>query len=422
MTFPQDMERRMKRILCIVLWVLGMAMAVQAEPIALKRGVNVHEWLNWSPVTSGGSYVWPPYRSYNAWLSDGRPLTDWPAGDQFVRIKAMGFDFVRLTIDPGPLLANTGARRQQALDILEAAVRRITAADLKVVFNLHLVSQVPAYSESIIAGGAGSAGVTLYRGMVVDVANMLVDVGVDKVALEPFNEPAYYPCDATGSSDWQTIMATTVANIRAVSTQLTVIATGACGGSITGLTDLDPSFDDANLLYSFHMYEPHSFTHQRPEAPATFYSGLPWPVGGSTPADWIYWAQVNMSAAGLSATEQQMNLDEANPRITEYFSQDWGLSQLVTRVQEATYWAAMNNIPNRRLFMGEFGAILMPPDYHMGTYEADRSNYVRAVRVLAENFGINWSIWEYSSPTGMSVIQPIGPAVPDADLLTALGL
>ena len=43
----------------------------------------------------------------------------------------------------------------------------------------------------------------------------------------------------------------------------TIIVTGACGGSITGLTNLNPDFDDPNLYYNFHMYEPHSFTHQR---------------------------------------------------------------------------------------------------------------------------------------------------------------
>ncbi|WPE20377.1 cellulase family glycosylhydrolase [Shinella zoogloeoides] len=188
----------MKRIFLASLMIIAAGLSAHAQPIDLKRGVGVHEWLNWSPLASNGSYAWPPYRTYAEWLSSERPLADWPPGDQFVRIKAMGFDFVRLTVDPGPLLANTGTRRQEALDILEAAVRRVTASGLKVVFNLHLVSQVPAYSETIIEGGATSSGVTLYRAMVEDVARMLVDVGTGDVALEPFNEPGYYPCDATG--------------------------------------------------------------------------------------------------------------------------------------------------------------------------------------------------------------------------------
>ncbi|TIL64468.1 MAG: glycoside hydrolase family 5 protein, partial [Mesorhizobium sp.] len=211
--------------------------------------------LNWSPVEEDGSYRWPPYRSEQEWRAGHRPLTDWP-GDAFAHIRSMGFDFVRLSVDPGPLLASRGAKRQQALDILAAAVERVTSAGLKVVFDLHGVTQVPAYSMEMIYDGADSEGVASYREMVVAVAAMLARVGTDKVALEPYNEPAYYPCDSSGSDDWQRIMADTVRDIRAVSSELTIVATGACGGSIAGLVNLAPGFDDPNVYYSFHMYEP----------------------------------------------------------------------------------------------------------------------------------------------------------------------
>ena len=41
---------------------------------------------------------------------------------------------------------------------------------------------------------------------------------------------------------------------------------------------------------------------------------------------------------------------------------------------------------------------------------------------LAERYGMPWSIWEFTNPDGMTVIQPTGPALPDRDLLKALGL
>src|SRR5690606_36587477 len=147
--------------------------------------------------------------------------------------------------------------------------------DLKVVFNLHSVSQVPQYSRDVINAPADTPGVAHYIAMRTDVAAMLAPLGTDRVVYEPFNEPAHFPRDTSGSEDWQTIMANTVAAVRAVSTELAIVATGACGGSITGLTDIVPSFDDANLLYSFHMYEPHLFTHQRSDIEGDFASGLP---------------------------------------------------------------------------------------------------------------------------------------------------
>lgn len=412
----------MKRLAWVFAACLALMSAAAAAPIELKRGVGVHDWLNWAPLDADGTYRWPPYRDQSEWLSGARPLSDWPDGGQFARIRAMGFDFIRLSVDPGPLLASEEPQRQEALAILEAAVRTVTSAGLKVVFNLHGVSQVPQYGMDMIYDGADSAGVAAYRQMVVDVAQMLVGVGVEDVAIEPYNEPAYYPCDASGTEDWQTIMADTVADIRAVSAELTVVATGACGGSITGLTDLDPSFDDPNLLYSFHMYEPHSFTHQRHDDPESFASGLPWPASEGSAELTIEGLRAHMDAAGIDMGRQARTIIELQGVVAQYFAENWGQPQLEARIGEAVAWAQSHDIAPTRLFMGEFGAILMTPDGRMGAFNQDRLRYLAAVRLEAEKYGFPWSIWEYSNPYGMSVIVPAGPAVADTELLQVLGL
>jgi len=405
-----------------VLALVLLAGVAQAAPLPLKRGVNIHEWLNWSPLAPDGSYRWPPYRSVEEWLSGGRSASDWPAGDPLAAIRALGFDYVRLTVDPGPLLASEGERRAEALAVLAAAVEQLLAADLRVVFNLHGVSQVPQYGMDVVNGPAGSAAVAGYIAMVADVARMLAPLGADRVALEPYNEPAHYPCDASGSEDWQQIMAASVAAIRAVSPALTIVATGGCGGSVTGLTDIRPEFDDPNLLYSFHMYEPHSFTHQRSDIEGDFASGLPWPASSGSAELTVEMLKAHMMAAGLSEAEQARNLAAVGGAIDEYFAEDWGGAQVTARIGEAVDWATANGIPPERLFMGEFGAILMSADGRMGAFNADRLRYLTAVRQAAEGQGIAWAIWEYANPYGMSVIAPSGPAVPDREMLGALGL
>lgn len=404
-------------------WALGLAITTAgAAPLSLHRGVGVHEWLNWSPVAADGSYVWPPYRSQAEWLAGARPISDWPRGNEFARIRSMGFDFVRLSVDPGPLVASQGKKRREALKVLSNAVEQITATGLRVVFDLHGVSQVPAYSMSLVQGGADSEGVALYRKMVKDVAAMLAGLGTDHVALEPYNEPAYYPCDSSGSDDWQRIIAGTVQDIRSVSRDLTVVVTGACGGSIKGLVNLNPDFDDPNIYYSFHMYEPHAFTHQRSDTPGGFSSGLPWPASTGTPQAVTAALENRMDAAGLSPAEKQVDLAEANAPIARYFEDNWGQTQLDDSFRMASEWAKQHGIPSERLFMGEFGAILMSADGRSGAFNADRLRYVSAVREAAERARIPWSVWEYSNPYGMTVIQPSGPAVPDGPLLEALGL
>jgi endoglucanase len=405
-----------------IAFFIGLTGFTHAAPLMLHRGVGVHEWLNWSPLAKDGTYAWPPYRGVADWLGGYRPASDWPAGDEFVRIRKMGFDFVRLSVDPGPLLASEGEKRQQAIDVLKSDVAQITAAGLKVVFNLHPVSQVPAYGPDLVNAGAESQGIASYREVSADVARMLVTIGTEKVAIEPFNEPAYYPCDTGGRGEWQQIMSTTVEAIRAVSRELTIVATGACGGDITGLVDLDPSFDDANVLYSFHMYDPHSFTHQRLDDPKMFGSGLPWPPSAGTPEQVVARLQAWMDAAKIDAAAQAANLDAVRPYADAYFRENWDEAALRKRFDEAVQWAQANDIPTKRLFMGEFGAILMSKDGRTGAPDGDRLRYITDVRKEAETLGFPWSVWEYSNPFGMTVIVPEGPAEPDRGLLDALGL
>lgn len=412
----------MKRLVAALFALMLIASGAAAAPLTLHRGVGLHQWLNWSPLAADGSYRWPPYRTVDEWLANDRPASQWPPGDPFAAIRALGFDFVRLTVDPGPLLATEGERRQEALAVLSAAVQKLTAADLKVVFNLHSISQIPKYSKDVINAPAASAEVAGYVAMNADVARMLVPLGLDKVAFEPFNEPGHYPCDPSGSGEWQQIMTDTVKAVRAVSSDITLVATGACGGDVIGLVYLQPDFDDPNILYSFHMYEPHLFTHQRSDVEGDFASGLPWPASAGSAESVIDALSAHMQAAGLGPAEQTRNLFAVGGYIEQYFAEDWGQSQLEARFGQVVDWARANNIPTSRLFMGEFGAILMSADGRMGAFDADRLRYLTAVRSEAERYGMPWAVWEYSNPYGMSVIVPVGPAVPDREMLRALGL
>ncbi len=408
----------------ILLLVLALAaLPASAGPLALQRGVNVHEWLNWSPLAADGSYRWPPYQSRDEWLGRYRPLADWADVDPLVSIGAMGFDFVRMTVDPGPLLASEGARREEALAVLAQSVRAVTDRGLRVVLNLHPVTQVPAYGgAAVIEQPADSPSIARYRAMMVEVARMLVPLGLDKVALEPFNEPQHYPCEGRGDGQWQRIMAEGVSAIRAVSAELTLIATGACGGDVVGLADLDPSFDDPNIYYSFHMYDPHLFTHQRSPEEGGFASGLPWPASAGSPAAVIEALRAHMTAAGIGDPEQTRTLQALAPYISRYFAEGWGEAQMAEGFAQVLRWAEAHEIPKGRLFMGEFGVAAMSEDGRSGAFDGDRLRYLEAARRLAEANGIAWAVWEFANPWGMSVIVEDGPARPDTRMLAALGL
>ena len=160
-----------------------------AGPIALKRGVSIHEWLNWSPLDQSGAYQWPPYR----------PLKDWGSVRDFERIKAMGFDFVRLSVDPGPLLAADGRRRS----------RRARAARAR---RPHRDRDWP---QSRLRPAPGQPGQSLvgpgHRGLPASSRTATMPwspaqppcwrvSATDRTALELMNEPQFYPCDGAGGA------------------------------------------------------------------------------------------------------------------------------------------------------------------------------------------------------------------------------
>lgn len=392
-----------------------------AAPLELHRGVAVHEWLNWSPLDASGAYRWPPYRSVAEWQARYRPLTDWPDGDPLAQIHALGFDFVRLTVDPGPLLLRPDQRRE-TISLLLGDVALLRDAGLKVVVNFHPVGQVPADGAEQMDGPEDSAGLADYRAMLAQFAQALSALGTDQVALEPYNEPAHYPCDSGSDGAWPRIMAETVRDIRATAPDLTLVVTGACGGSVDGLLQLDTRFDDPNLLYSFHMYEPHLFTHQRGANAGDFASGLPWPNSDGSAEMALEALRRHMEAAGLSIDDQQRQLAAVQPLATRYFSETWDEARLEARIGAAITWAKSHGIPTTRLFLGEFGVLAEDAEGRRGAAEPDRLRYLATVRRIAEAAGIPWSVWEYSNPWGMSLIAPEGPAVPDQAMLRALGL
>ena len=215
-------------------------------------------------------------------------------------------------------------------------MKRVTTAGLKVVFNLQSVTQVPAYGPDVIDAPADSPGIANYRTMVAAVAGMLAKVGVGEVALEPFNEPAHYPCDGGGTDDWQRIAASTVAAIRGVSPDLTIVITGACGGSETGLVNLNPSFDDPDIYYSFHMYDP----QQPSSAPAAQRRSGRLRLGPALAGrkrglalEVIANLRAHMAAAGMSDVEQAMNMAKVSDAIDDYFKENWGEPQLQARIR-----------------------------------------------------------------------------------------
>lgn len=414
-------------LLLLLLGVIGQA---QAEPLKLRRGVAIHEWLNWSPPNkeptdqipgpaaepqAASPYSWPPYRK------TPDPITR----EDLLRIREQGFDFVRLSVDPGPLLSAGDQIRAEALTILGEAVRQTLGADLRVVFDFHPVNQVPAFSSAAIEAQADQDLGERYARVLAETAAMLAALAPDarqRVALELMNEPQFYPCDGGGGRRWQKTLERFVKAARAGSADLTLVVTGACGGNIKGLVNIDPGrLSDPNLLYSFHYYEDHTFTHQGAKIRRWLMS-VPWPPSRDALERVLALSRERIDLdPTLSGAERAAARREMGSYLENYFDRDKGYATLEGAFAKLLQWSKRHSIPPSQLFLGEFG-VVMRTEHSPGADTEDRRRWLSAVRAQAEKHAIAWSYWEYNNPHGMSLTTSTRTRAFDPVALEALGL
>jgi endoglucanase len=420
----------MRFYLVVIFTLIGAIGYCHAEPIELRRGVSIHEWLNWSPVRLspvdrtvmmqgqsevGSPYEWPPYQKKPA------PITR----SDLLRIRDQGFDFVRLSVDPGPLMSAGQDKRAEALAILGEAVGLVLDANLRVVIDFHPVSQVSAYSSKSLEERADQQLGDDYRRMLTQTAAMLralVPDAPSRIALEVFNEPQFYPCDGPGGRRWQSTLERLVSAARAGAADLTLVVSGACGGNIKGLTNIDPKgLSDPNLLYSFHYYENLTFTHQGgKERP--WLTSVPWPPSSTSLERTLALSRERLrSKSKLSAFERTAAEQEMRGQLEKYYREDQGGSTVEAAFARLLRWSETHSIPAKYLFMGEFG-VIRGTARRPGADDADRLRWLSFVRKQAEKYGIGWSFWEYSNPHGMSLTTDTRTRAFDPVVLEALGL
>ncbi|MCK1378011.1 cellulase family glycosylhydrolase [Bradyrhizobium sp. 24] len=260
-------------------------------------------------------------------------------------LRRQGVELVRLVTNPLPLLqADDEDRLKAIVQILEVA-DSFVASGLAVVVDLHFWSP---------NGDATRKKIFLERPLreafkrgVGELAFQLAGTHEAQVALELLNEPP--PCNDVGY-DWTQLQVSLVADIRRFASSLPIVVTG-CGGQLDGLLQLRGiDFGDPNLMYSFHFYEPFAYTHQ-----SAFY-GVPGYLVPYPPDK-----QFSLSAA-LPSSDQ---IDPKRSRyakndIARYLNSSFSKDSIAERLSAVAKWADLRRIPRRRIFMGEWGAVIGP--------------------------------------------------------------
>ncbi len=339
----------------------------------LRRGINLSHW-----------FAQAPRRDYSE-----NHLNTHTTESDIALIKSMGFDHVRFTLDPAPLFDESAPARLKSdyLSHLDRALDMLLAGGLAVIVDIH-----PS-DEFKIRLRADDKHVAAFTEFWRSLARHLSVRDPERLLLEILNEPM-----VEDAYRWMGIQARLVAAIRESAPRHTIIATGARWSSIEQLLLLEP-VADRNVIYNFHFYEPHTFTHQGATWGADY-----WPYLKNIP----YPSSPETVSALLPAIENQA----ARGALQDYGEQRWNPERVQREIALAVAWARKRGVP---LMCNEFGV------YRAYTPTDARLRWIEDVRTALERNGIGWTMWDYAGSFGVAVRKD-GRAVPDDRTLAALGL
>ncbi|GAA4007173.1 cellulase family glycosylhydrolase [Deinococcus rubellus] len=355
-------------------WLLTAALLAslstsQAQTLQLGRGVNLEGWLDQTQF---------------------QPLDEAKLG-QLKMIRAAGFDFVRLMVNPNTLIAavNSAAEPFASLTrVLKAAQQN----KLKVL--LTLFDEAPT-KDAVIAGGKAR---DTYLALLEKLGGVLAASDPRMVGLEPIDQPG--ACDLAPAA-WTQLESQLVAAVRRSAPRLTLAVTGPCYSDYYGLTTLRP-LADANLIYSFQYVEPLMFTQQgNPTNSAwSYFAGVPYPLDKSRLP-----ALLSTILKATPAASRALVKKEFEARTVGSFDQ----AALAGQINLVSGWAQRSGV---KVLLSSFAV-------HRSAPPADRLRWLHDVRMAAEAQKMGWAVWSWESPYGYGVTEQ-GKLLPE--MKKALGL
>jgi len=331
---------------------------------SLARGINLSHWLSQHSLDE------PHLQSY--------------IGERdFALISRLRFTHVRLSIDTTLLQAADGSLREQGFTYVDRALDWAQTHRLGVVIDLHPVP-APKIAQS---ASAYTQFESLWRAIAQRYTRRPLSV-----VYELLNEPV-----EPNPQAWRDTSIKLVRAIRAVDSRHTVIV---CGHNWSGPDDLPAirPIDDDNIIYTFHFYLPHEFTHQGATWGSAHWRPLrnvPYPL-----------TQENVQPVLVGLSENSAN---ALRRLAE---QRVDLAWIERRMQVVIDYARQYRVP---LYCGEFGVYraFTPPD--------SRYRWLSDVVKTLEKHRIGWAMWDYKG--GFALLETDKPEpIADEGTLRALGL
>jgi endoglucanase len=339
----------------------------------LQRGINLSEWF---------AQVYDP-RGYTK-----EHFETWNTAADIELIKGMGFDHVRLSVNPKPIWKQNAADQIPAeyLGYLDNAVNMMLNAGLAVIVDIHPDGD---FKEKLASDAAVEQFADFWRAF----AKHYSTYDPNRVFFETLNEP-----EMRDHYRWSGIQAHLAVAIREGAPQHTIIVEGARWADDDDLVFLDP-VRDGNVIYNFHFYEPHLFTHQ----------GATW---GDSWWHYLKGVPYPSTTENVDAVVDMVPDGVHRLALRRYGAEHWNAKTMEAEFAQVADWGKRWNVP---LLCNEFGV------YRKTANPEDRARWLSDVRTALEKNGIGWTMWDYSGGFGI-VVKTNGVAAMDPVTVKALGL
>ena len=324
-----------------------------------KKGMGIGGWLtnykrfNVLPLDKRLELTTGDYEHFDTYI------TEW----DIINIKNMGMDHIRLGFDQIVLEEAPFVYRERTMALVENFVSLCKKHGLGIILNLHkCIGNYCDIEESVTLFDSEELQdrfVALWLELERRFAHK------ENVIFELLNEVRDIEPDL-----WNDLAEKTVLAIRNVNKTRQIVVGSICWNNPNQLHSLRV-FDDENVIYTFHMYDPSEFTHQR--------SVLHWKH--------LYYNRKMEYPASSEKYREFYRLLYGNENAYAEFERV-DINYMRTLFEPVKEFKKKN--PDKILWLGEFGTIR-----HADI--SSRENWMRDVITLACECDVPYCVWNYLS-------------------------
>ncbi|GHU51853.1 hypothetical protein FACS189496_0980 [Bacilli bacterium] len=329
------------------------------------RGVNLTEWFQY--VNSAHAITFGKFSKQD-----------------FENMKTLGVSIIRLPIEFTRMTGTAPDYRIDPLlfEFLDQAIDWAEAYKIYIILDNH--------------SSDGSSGATAN-----DIDTFLIPLWI-QVAEHYKNRSKYVlyeimnePYGGISAARWGKIQGDVINAIRTKDTVHTIVVGGHSWNSIDSLREI-PVYTDKNLLYTFHFYDPHPFTHQGAdwgEPSLANLRGVPFPA----------------HAHAMPALPKELRGTWVEGNLKNY-THEASLTTLTASIDKAVQFSKSRGVP---VFCGEFGV------YMKNSLPDDRVRWYEAITKILDDRKIPRTSWDYFGGFGLYKTQQGGDIYSDLNVEVA---